>query len=314
MARDPAIDGVLVQWGDRLFYPSNRVVRDSTPKLKPRPGSLAHRADAIRARIEASLIRRAPQVMVKVTGGGRGMKAIAAHFRYIGKAGRLELEDQDGMKLKGRDAVAEIAGEWRVSGSRIEDVGHRREAFNLMLSMPRGKAEPQMVLRAARDFARKEFTGHKYVMVLHDHQANPHVHLSVRAESMDGRRLNPRKADLHRWRESFAERLRGWGVEAEATRQGTRGVSRRYDHLWQQKARADGRLVRETREQKSGAAAQRTMEGSREAWSSIASALLGSRHPGDRRLAGAIEAYLRGMERRRGERSLQEHPVARGDR
>jgi hypothetical protein len=28
-------------------------------------------------------------------------------------------------------------------------------------------------------------------MVLHDHQANPHVHLSVRAESKNGRRLNP---------------------------------------------------------------------------------------------------------------------------
>ena len=28
--------------------------------------------------------------MVKVTGGGRGMKAIAAHFRYISKNNRLD--------------------------------------------------------------------------------------------------------------------------------------------------------------------------------------------------------------------------------
>jgi hypothetical protein len=35
---------------------------------------------------------------------------------------------------------------------------------------------------------------------------------------MIGKRLNPRKADLHRWRETFAEKLRAWGVEAEATR------------------------------------------------------------------------------------------------
>jgi hypothetical protein len=56
-------------------------------------------------------------------------------------------------------------------------------------------------------------------MVLHDHQAIPRVHVSVRAESGHGRRLNPRKADLHRWREAFAEKLRGCGVEAEATRQ-----------------------------------------------------------------------------------------------
>ena len=63
-------------------------------------------------------------------------------------------------------------------------------------------------------------------MVLHDHQANPHVHISVRAESKHGKRLNPRKTDLHRWRETFAEKLRELGVEAEATRQATRGATR----------------------------------------------------------------------------------------
>jgi type IV secretory pathway VirD2 relaxase len=91
-----------------------------------------------------------------------------------------------------------------------------------MLSMPRG-TDPLTVQRAAREFAQVELADHKYVMVLHDHQANPHVHISVRAESKHGKRLNPRKADLHRWRETFAEKLRGHGVEAEATRQATRG-------------------------------------------------------------------------------------------
>ena len=63
-----------------------------------------------------------------------------------------------------------------------------------MLSMPRG-TDPLSVLRSAREFAQAELADHKYVMVLHDHQANPHVHISVRAESKHGRRLNPRKAD-----------------------------------------------------------------------------------------------------------------------
>ena len=82
----PSVDGVLVQWGERLFYPGNRIVRSSTPRLS---GSLARRAARVRARIQATVIRRAPQVMVKVTGGGRGMAAIAAHFRYLSKGGRL---------------------------------------------------------------------------------------------------------------------------------------------------------------------------------------------------------------------------------
>src|SRR4029079_13391271 len=79
-------------------------------------------------------------------------------------------------------------------------------------------------------------------MVLHDHQANPHVHLSVKAESKHGQRLNPRKADLHRWRETFAERLREWGIDAEATRQASRGEHRNRDELWRIKAREQGQL------------------------------------------------------------------------
>lgn len=32
MAQPPNIDGLLITWGDRLFYPGNRVV-----KVKPEP-------------------------------------------------------------------------------------------------------------------------------------------------------------------------------------------------------------------------------------------------------------------------------------
>ena len=156
--------------------------------------------------------------MVKVTGGGRGMKAIAAHFRYISKNGRLDIEDERGETMRGRDTLYDLADDWRFGGTLIDDAaepGQRREAFNIMLSMPRG-TDPLTVQRTAREFAQVELADHKYVMVLHDHQANPHVHISVRAESKHGKRLNPRKADLHRWRETFAEKLRGHGGQALA--------------------------------------------------------------------------------------------------
>ena len=221
MSDSNSIDGVLVQWGDRLFYPGNRIV-----KVSPQPKLPAHllrqRADAIRARIEATVVRRAPQVMVKVTGGGRGLNAIAAHFKYISKNGRLDIEDDRGEVLRGKDDLHGLADDWRLGGTPIDDIGFRREAFNIMLSMPRG-VDPLYVLKAAREFAQAELGAHKYVMVLHEHQANPHVHLSVRAESRQGRRLNPRKADLSRWRQTFAEKLREWGVEAETSARVVRG-------------------------------------------------------------------------------------------
>jgi len=35
MSTGAEVDGVLVQWGERLFYPGNRIVRSgSTPRLR----------------------------------------------------------------------------------------------------------------------------------------------------------------------------------------------------------------------------------------------------------------------------------------
>jgi len=289
------IDAVLITWGDRLFYPGNRMVKSKpTPKLH---GSAARtRAAAIRKRIEATVLSRAPQVMVKVTGGGRSMKAIAAHFRYISKNGRLDIEDERGETMRGKDSLYDLADDWRLGGSLIPDEtepGHRREAFNIMLSMPRG-TDPASVQWAARQFAKTELADHKLVMVLHDHQANPHVHISVRAESKHGRRLNPRKTDLHRWRETFAAKLRERGIEAEATRQATRGTVRRFPELWQVKAGQDGRLLRQ-RTALTGAGNQVARDEAQAAWREIAKALGASGSEADRHLARSIQTFAADM-------------------
>ena len=160
MSQAPNIDGVLIQWGDRLFYPGNRVVK-TKPQPKLGANAARQRAAAIRGRIEATVVRRAPQVMVKVTGGGRGMKAIVAHFRYISKNGRLDIEDERGETMRGKESLPELADDWRFGGTLIDDIGDRREAFHIMLSMPRG-ADPLTVQRAAREFAQIELADHKY--------------------------------------------------------------------------------------------------------------------------------------------------------
>jgi Relaxase/Mobilisation nuclease domain len=233
-----AIDGLLVQWGDRLFYPSNRVKPSCTSVLTD--AAVRQRAQILRQRIRATVERRAPQVMVKVTGGGHGMDAIAAHLRYIAKAGRLPIEDDRGAMREGRDALRAIADQWRFGGTRIPEVSERREAFNMMPSMPTG-TDARVVQQAAREFAKAELANHRYVMVLHRHQANPHVHISVRSEGRDGKRLNPSKEDLHRWRETFAEKLRYWGIEAEASSQFTRGSRHHNERLRQRNAREQRR-------------------------------------------------------------------------
>ena len=125
MSANTHLDGVLIEWGERLFFARNRVVQSHAPKLQARSGSMPGRVAEIRARIEAT-VRHAPQVMVKVTGGGRGMAAIVAHFRYITKNGRLDIEDDRGVVEGGKDAVREIERQWQFGGARIDQEGHRR--------------------------------------------------------------------------------------------------------------------------------------------------------------------------------------------
>ena len=279
------LDGVLVQWGDRLFYPANRVVRARTPRLTG--AGIQERAHAVRQRIRAIVVRRAPQVMVKVTGGGRGMAAIAAHFRYISKAGRLPIEDDRGLEREGKDALRDLVEQWRVGGSRIPEISERREAFNIMLSMPAG-TKAEILQSAAREFAKVELANHRYVTVLHTHQANPHVHLSVRAEGRGGQRLNPRKEDLRRWRETFAERLRGWGIEAEASSQVTRGTRHRNERVWERKTG----LPREERSARAEALPSGIRRQALQAWAEIMRALAASPAMSDRQLAQSIKQYL----------------------
>ena len=284
------VDGLLVQWGDRLFYPPNRMTASRTPVLTE--AVVRQRAQALSQRIRATVVRRAPQVMVKVTGGGRGMGAIAAHLRYIAKAGRLPIEDDRGAVREGKEALRAIADQWRLGGTRIPDVSERRVAFIIMLSMPAG-TDARSLQQAARQFAKTELANHRYVMVLHTHQANPHVHISVRAEGRDGSRLNPRKEDLRRWREVFAERLRGLGIEAEASSQAVRGSRHHDEGVWSRKKLQGRGLAAGDKQKPLHLSPSHRRAG--EAWVRIAQALAASSEPSDRDLGSAILRYVREM-------------------
>jgi hypothetical protein len=86
---------------------------------------------------------------------------------------------------------------------------------------------PQKVLAAARRFAQEKFAlRHRYAMVLHTDRKNPHVHMVVKARSVDGVRLNATKATLRQWRHDFALCLRELGVAVNATDRVTRGETR----------------------------------------------------------------------------------------
>lgn len=181
--------------------------------------------------------KKSPEVMVKVTGGGKGVKEAKKHLDYISRNGEVSLENQDGETINGKEGVGDVRDEWRAGG--MPEEGRHREVFNFVLSMPEGTPR-EPVLIAAREFAAQEFSGHKYVLAEHRDEDHPHVHIAVVARGMDGTKLNPRKDDLFRWRVEFASKLRDQGVDANATRRTQRlGKKAKTEHAAVRQIRAE---------------------------------------------------------------------------
>jgi len=184
---------------------------------------------AMRARLER-IVGRAPEVMVKITGRTKDAGHLKSHLEYIMRNGELTAETEQGSLMQGREGLKDLQARW--TEDTMLDDKRRRDgtvSVNIILSMPPG-TDPIAVKDAVRAFAIETFgTNHDYVFVQHLDDKHPHVHLTVRSQGYDGKRLNPRKADLATWRERFAGELRLRGVAAEATPRRTRGKVRKYD-------------------------------------------------------------------------------------
>jgi hypothetical protein len=153
------------------------------------------------------------------------------HMDYLSRDGELALTDQDGNPINGDEALKRLAWGWEHTGPKLDEGADRKEAFNIVFSMPEG-TDPRALAEAVRATAGIEFAGHQWAMVQHFDEPQVHAHVTVKAEALDGRRLNPRKADLQRWRERFAHELRERGIEAEATRRAPRMRQAKLNKPW----------------------------------------------------------------------------------
>lgn len=162
--------------------------------------------------------KKLPQVVVKISGSSKGANKAQSHADYIGRNGKVEIEDQDGNKYKGKNEQKELLGAWSAMGMHDKhETGSRREAFHFVFSMPNG-TNPIAMKTAVKNLVKEEFDGHKFFMAQHLDTDSPHVHVLLNATNDKGERLNPRKQDLHNYRVNFVEKLREQGIEATATR------------------------------------------------------------------------------------------------
>ncbi len=304
-------DATLDEWGSRLF----NVSAPALPRAHgggTRRGGQSHagtggrlhtseaRARFVRQKLR-DMVRCAPQVMVKLAKATKGLRGISNNLSYISREGKLDIEDQDGHIISGKEAVGDLKREWQHGGFPIPGNSEMRDAFHIILSMPK-LTEPISVQRAAREFAKREFANYQYAMVLHTFEtdpdpnpsSHPHVHLTVKTAGLDGTRLNPRKPDLQRWREGFAEALREHGIDATTTSRIHRTTHERWKvrHFVEDVTQAQ-RVDRSKRE----AHAPRVQREVMQNYERVMKALARSDRGDDRQLAADLVHHLAGRSR-----------------
>src|SRR5689334_15423118 len=93
--------------------------------------------------------KNSPEVMVKVTGFGKGAQHVKSHLQYISRKGKVQLETDRGEILEGKVAVDELFKGWSEDFDDSRRRKNQRDTMHLVLSMPEGTPEG-----AVRDGAR----------------------------------------------------------------------------------------------------------------------------------------------------------------
>lgn len=192
------------------------------------------------------LTAKAPEAMTKITRFSSGGAAAKKHLLYITRHGQLEIENDRGELMKDSASIISFIEEVKNDIDAERKGLKTRTLMHLMVSMPMG-TDPNKVRNAAKNFACENFaSNHDYGFVLHTDRAHPHVHFGIRTLGRDGKRLNPRKADLAEWRQSFAKWMRMEGVDAVATPRSVRGISYKADRAAIYHAKTDKKGDRST--------------------------------------------------------------------
>jgi hypothetical protein len=244
----------------------------------------------------ARLERRAPQVMVKVTKPTFGATHTYQNMTYISRNCEEELFDQDGSLYLSNSELERLADDWHQQNQDAYD-GERRyrgpDARRLQFSMPAG-TDP-IALRNAVSATARHVLGEQfdYVFALHTDRPHPHVHLTVRAVSHEGKALRINKDDLLYLRRSLALELRMRGIDADATPQIARGPRVRHDRTEVHRANQRRTTTKKLREQDtSSSVEQGTVDPYvRRVYEAAAKRLRASNSRDDAALADRIERF-----------------------
>ena len=179
------------------------------------------------------LVLKYPEVVVNldIARGGQGggepictvSKAIESG-EYIARNGKLAVEDEQGFLIADREAVRDTIRDWGVEDTqRLRD---DRVAQRIIVSAGRISDRADFE-RAVEEWGRETFRGHPFILGFHYDTDHPHAHFLIRGRSLETDRQFSVQGpeEMQRLRESLADKMQDRGIEANATRRYTHGIS-----------------------------------------------------------------------------------------
>ncbi|EAJ1710816.1 spore coat protein CotH [Campylobacter coli] len=141
--------------------------------------------------ISKNMFRKNTEVVVKITSGSKNSQALSKHLDYISREGAKE----------------------------------KRHTINMVFSMKEHSTTPKEKLQqAVITTLKRMYPNNFFVVAFHNDTDNPHCHVCLKVADKNGKRINPKKADLANLRAEFAKALNELGVEAKATNKKQREV------------------------------------------------------------------------------------------
>ena len=163
------------------------------------------------------------EVVVKLTGASNNLQQWKKHFDYnIKKFDYTLFEDMDTI-YKGVEDMKFFEQYFNDHGTSIPNQSEikgkgKREVLQFAFSMKHHETTPpDKLMEAVIKTVKEKYPNNASYFVYHSDTDNPHIHCDIKVAGADGKRIDPRKADLLNLRKKFAKNLNDLGIEAYAT-------------------------------------------------------------------------------------------------
>ena len=163
------------------------------------------------------------EVVVKLTGASNNYQQWKKHFDYNIKKFDYTLFEDMNTIYKGVEDMKFFEQYFNDHGTSIPNQSEikgkgKREVLQFAFSMKHLETTPpDKLMEAVIKTVKEKYPNNASYFVYHSDTDNPHIHCDIKVAGADGKRIDPRKADLLNLRKKFAKNLNDLGIEAYAT-------------------------------------------------------------------------------------------------